>query len=131
MALVIAGLAVLLILLGLPLFVAISITAALQFLNLAIDPTVVIVELYRVASAPTLLAIPLFTLAGYVLAESKAPKRLLNLADALLGWLPGGVAIVAFSTCALFTCFTGASGITIIALGGLIYPILRKNNYSE
>jgi len=131
MALVIAGLAILLILLGLPLFVAISITAVLQFSNIDIDPTVVIVELYRVASAPTLLAIPLFTLAGYVLAESKAPKRLLNLADALLGWLPGGIAIVSFSTCALFTCFTGASGITIIALGGLIYPILRKNNYSE
>ncbi|MBU4446241.1 TRAP transporter large permease subunit [bacterium] len=131
MALVIAGLAILLILLGLPLFVAISITAVMQFSNLDIDPTVVIVELYRVASAPTLLAIPLFTLAGYVLAESKAPKRLLNLADALLGWLPGGIAIVSFSTCALFTCFTGASGITIIALGGLIYPILRKNNYSE
>jgi C4-dicarboxylate transporter DctM subunit len=129
--LVITALAVLLILIGLPLFVAVGFTASLQFLNSGIDPTVVIVELYRIASAPTLLAIPLFTLAGYILAESQAPKRLLNLADALLGWMPGGVAIVSLITCALFTCFTGASGITIIAIGGLIYPILMKQAYTE
>jgi len=115
----------------LPLFAAIGITGIIQFAISGIDPTVVIVEMYRVASAPTLLAIPLFTLAGYVLAESSAPRRLLNLAEALLGWIPGGVAIGSLVTCALFTCFTGASGITIIALGGLILPILLKNNYSE
>lgn len=122
---------VILILVGLPLFAAIGIAATLQFSRVGIDPTVVIVELYRLASAPTLLAIPLFTLAGYILAESKAPRRLLNLADALIGWIPGGVAIVSLATCAMFTCFTGASGITIIALGGLIYPILRKHHYNE
>ena len=131
MALAITLLVVCLILIGLPLFAAIGLTSALQFINTGVNPTVIIVELYRIASAPTLLAIPLFTLAGYVLAESKAPKRLLNLADAMLGWMPGGVAIVSLSTCALFTCFTGASGITIIAIGGLIYPILRKQQYSE
>ena len=116
---------------GLPLFAAIGISAVFQFLVTDIDPTVVIVELYRIASAPTLLAIPLFTLTGYILAESNAPKRLFNLADALLGWMPGGVAIVSLVTCALFTCFTGASGITIIAIGGLIYPILKSKKYSE
>lgn len=131
MTLSITVLVVLLIGIGLPLFAAIGFAAAMQFTFSGIDPTVVIVELYRIASAPTLLAIPLFTLAGYVLAESKAPKRLLNLADALLGWLPGGVALVALITCALFTCFTGASGITIIAIGGLIYPILKKQQYDE
>ncbi len=131
MAFAITALVIFLILLGLPLFSAIGLTASLQFINTGIDPAVVIVELYRIASAPTLLAIPLFTLAGYILAESKAPRRLLNLADALLGWMPGGVAIVSLSTCALFTCFTGASGITIIAIGGLIYPILRKQDYTE
>jgi len=131
MTLIITALAVILILLGLPLFVAIGFSASLQFSNSGIDPTVVIVELYRIASAPTLLAIPLFTLAGYILAESQAPKRLLNLADAILGWMPGGVAIVSLITCALFTCFTGASGITIIAIGGLIYPILKKQAYTD
>ena len=122
---------VILIMIGLPLFAAIGISAVFQFLVTDIDPTVVIVELYRIASAPTLLAIPLFTLTGYILAESNAPKRLFNLADALLGWMPGGVAIVSLVTCALFTCFTGASGITIIAIGGLIYPILKSKKYSE
>ncbi|HDP69033.1 MAG TPA: TRAP transporter large permease subunit [Candidatus Marinimicrobia bacterium] len=131
MAFSVTFLVLFLISIGLPLFSAIGFTAAMQFIHSGIDPTVVIVELYRIASAPTLLAIPLFTLAGYVLAESKAPKRLLNLADAVLGWLPGGVAIVALITCALFTCFTGASGITIIAIGGLIYPILNKQQYNE
>jgi len=126
-----AGIIVLLIIAGLPLFAAISISAILLFLSSGIDPTVVIVELYRIASAPTLLAIPLFTFAGFILAESKAPKRLLNLADSLFGWAPGGVAIVSLITCALFTCLTGASGITIIAIGGLIYPILLKHNYTE
>ncbi|MFA7563835.1 MAG: TRAP transporter large permease subunit [Candidatus Neomarinimicrobiota bacterium] len=131
MALLFLVLIVVLILGGLPLFAAIGITGIIQFAISGIDPTVVIVEMYRVASAPTLLAIPLFTLAGYVLAECSAPRRLLNLAEALLGWIPGGVAIGSLVTCALFTCFTGASGITIIALGGLILPILLKNNYSE
>ncbi len=131
MALLFLVLIVVLIFCGLPLFAAIGITGIIQFAISGIDPTVVIVEMYRVASAPTLLAIPLFTLAGYVLAESSAPRRLLNLAEALLGWIPGGVAIGSLVSCALFTCFTGASGITIIALGGLILPILLKNNYSE
>jgi tripartite ATP-independent transporter DctM subunit len=73
----------------------------------------------------------LFTFAGYLLAESKSPKRLVDLAQALFGWMPAGLAIVALFTCAVFTAFTGASGVTIVALGGLLYPILLKERYPE
>jgi tripartite ATP-independent transporter DctM subunit len=96
-----------------------------------VELSAVSVEIYRLASAPTILTIPLFTFAGYVLAESKAPVRLLHLSQALLGWMPGGVAIVTLFICAFFTAFTGASGVTIIALGGLLYPILKDEGYSE
>jgi len=122
---------ILLIISGLPLFSAVGGITISLFAKNGIDPTVVIAELFRLASAPTLMAIPLFTLAGYTLAESQAPKRLFNLIDATIGFLPGGIGIVTLVICALFTCFTGASGITIIALGGLLYPILRKQNYSD
>lgn len=131
MLLFIILLLIILIFAGLPLFAAIGGITVGLFANNGIDPTVVIAELYRLASAPALMAIPLFTLAGYVLAESKAPKRLFDLIDASIGFLPGGIGIVTLVICALFTCFTGASGITIIALGGLLYPILRKQNYSD
>ena len=116
---------------GAPLFTVIGGAALLGFHGLSIDPAAVIVELYRMASAPTLLAIPLFTFAGYLLAESQAPRRLLDLSRALLGWLPGGVAVVSLGTAAVFTAFSGASGITIVALGGLLFPILLKEAYSE
>lgn len=122
---------ILLALLGSPLFVIIGAIALLAFHSLGIDTSAVIVELYRIASAPTLLAIPLFTFAGYILADSKTPKRLVNLSRAAVGWLPGGQAIVALITCAFFTAFTGASGVTIVALGGLLYPILRSEAYPE
>jgi len=122
---------IILFLLSVPLFATIGLSAILQFLRSGIDPTVVIVELNRIASAPTLLAIPLFTFTGYILAQSNAPKRLFNLADSIIGWLPGGIAIVSLAVCAIFTCLTGASGITIIAIGGLVYPILLKKGYPE
>lgn len=116
---------------GTPLFAVISGIALLAFYFAGIDLMVVIQELYRLASQPIVLAIPLFTFAGYMLAESKAPQRLINLSKALFGWIPGGLSIVALVSCAIFTAFTGASGVTIIALGGLLYPILRKENYPE
>lgn len=122
---------VLLALFGAPLFAIIGAIAMLSFAAEGIDPSVVIVELYRIGSNPTLVAIPLFTFAGYVLAESKAPTRLVNLARAFFGSIPGGLAVVALVTCALFTAFTGASGVTIVALGGLLYPILLKEQYPE
>jgi tripartite ATP-independent transporter DctM subunit len=118
-------------LLGEPLFIVISALALLLFYFAEIDSMVVIIELYRLASQPILLAIPLFTFTGYLLAESKAPERIVNLSRALIGWLPGGLAIVALISCAIFTAFTGASGVTIIALGGLLLSVLIKDNYPE
>ena len=120
---------VLVALLGAPLFVVLGTGALLSAVNSGLDPAVLIVELYRMASSPNLLAIPLFTLAGVTLAEGGAPQRLVSLFNALVGWLPGGVAIVALVSCAFFTAFSGASGITIFALGGLLYPILRSEGY--
>ena len=90
----------------------------------------IIIDLNRLARNPTIMTIPLFTFAGYVMAESNAPKRLIALAQTSVGWLPGGVAVVVLVTCAFFTTFTGASGVTIVALGGLLYPILRQH-YTE
>lgn len=116
---------------GAPLFVFFGGLALLLFWAVGIDTSAVIIEMYRMASAPTLVAIPLFTFAGYLMAESKTPQRLVNLSRALFGWMPGGSAIVALVACAFFTAFTGASGITIIALGGLLYPILLKEKYEE
>src|SRR5690606_12435805 len=79
--------------------------------------------------ASVLSTIPLFIYAGYVLAESKTADRLVRFANAALGWMPGGLAIVTIMTCALFTTFTGASGVTIVALGGVLMPALVKNGY--
>lgn len=121
----------LLALLGVPLFIIMALAALTAFSFTDVELSAVAVEIYRISSAPTLLTIPLFTLAGYLMAESGSPKRLLRLADAALGWLPGGVAIVSLVICAFFTAFTGASGVTIIALGGLLYPILKNEGYSE
>lgn len=116
---------------GVPLFVIMALAALTAFSFTGVELSAVAVEIYRISSAPTLLTIPLFTLAGYLMAESGSPKRLLRLADAALGWLPGGVAIVSLVICAFFTAFTGASGVTIIALGGLLFPILKSEGYTE
>ena len=121
----------LLALLGAPIFAVMSAFALVAFFFSGIELSAVAVEIYRLASAPTIITIPLFTFAGYVLAESKAPVRLLRFSQALFGWMPGGVAIVCLFICAFFTAFTGASGVTIIALGGLLYPILIQEGYSD
>ncbi len=83
------------------------------------------------AGSPILVTIPLFTFVGYVLAESKTAERLVRTSTALVGWLPGGLAIVCVLASAIFTLFTGGSGVTIIAIGGLLYPALRREGYSE
>jgi len=116
---------------GAPLFVVIGGLALTLFGSAGVDPQAVIIEMYRLASAPTLIAIPLFTFSGFLLAESKSPERLVALYRALFGWMPGGVAIAALISCAFFTSFNGASGVTIIAIGGLLYPILIKERYTE
>jgi C4-dicarboxylate transporter DctM subunit len=118
-------------LLGTPLFIIISASALLSFYLVGIDSSIVIIEMYRLAKTPMLIAIPLFAFAGYVLAESGAPGRLVRVSKAILGWLPGGLAVVVLFACTLFTAFTGASGVTIIALGGLLLPALLSEKYPE
>ncbi|NIQ95571.1 MAG: TRAP transporter large permease subunit, partial [Desulfuromonadales bacterium] len=116
---------------GAPLFTVIAASAMWGFYRQGIDLQVMTIEVYRIAEMPVLLAIPLFTFAGYLLSESDAPSRLVRLTRALIGWMPGGLAVVALAACALFTAFTGASGVTIIALGALLYPALLEDGYDE
>ena len=116
---------------GVPLFAIIAGGAILGYLRADVPLASIAVEILGVATLPTLVAIPLFCFAGYVLAESPAPKLLVRLSEALFGWMPGGLAIFALAVCALFTAFTGASGITIIAMGALLYPALKQARYSE
>lgn len=130
MAMLISSLFILLALMGAPLFAVIAASALWGFFLQDVSLSVVAIEIYRLTEMPVLTAIPLFTFAGYLLGESKAPQRLVRITDALLGWMPGGLAIVALIACALFTAFTGASGVTIVALGALLYPALKKAGYS-
>jgi tripartite ATP-independent transporter DctM subunit len=116
---------------GAPLFSVIAGASLLAFYLLDIDLSLVIIEMYRLASNPMLVALVLFALAGYLLAESGASRRLVRLSTTLLGQAPGGLAIVALLTSAFFTALTGASGITIVALGGLLLPALLEDRYSE
>ena len=122
---------ILLAVVGAPLFAVIAAGALLGFMRSGIDPMVVAMEIYRIAETPVLIAIPLFTFAGYLLGESGAPRRLVRVTNALFGWIPGGLAVVALAACALFTAFTGASGVTIVALGALLYPALKDAGYED
>ncbi len=117
--------------LGAPLFAVILAIALLGFYYAGIDLSVVAVDIYRISDTPVLLALPLFTFAGYLLGESNASQRLVRITRVFIGWIPGGFAIVAFIACALFTAFTGASGVTIVALGALLYPALTQAGYQE
>lgn len=117
--------------LGTPLFIVIAALALISFYAIDIDLSVVIIEMSRLADTPLLLSLPLFIFAGTLLAESGTPQRLLRLSQVLLGWMPGGLAVVSLMVCAVFTAFTGASGVTIFAIGGLLYPALIRDNYSE
>ncbi len=118
-------------LIGTPLFIVIAALALLSFHGAGIDISVVIIEMSRLADTPLLLSLPLFIFAGTLLSESGAPQRMLTLSRLLLGWMPGGLAVVALLVCAVFTAFTGASGVTIFALGGLLFPALVADRYSE
>jgi tripartite ATP-independent transporter DctM subunit len=91
----------------------------------------ILIEMNRLASMPVMVALPLFTFVGCLLTETEAPKRIMNFMQALMGWLPGGLAIAALCACAFFTALTGTSGVTIVALGSLLYPILRQRHYNE
>ncbi|MFC1824371.1 TRAP transporter large permease [Thermodesulfobacteriota bacterium] len=117
--------------LGMPLFSVILGAAMLGFYFSGVDLSVVAIELYRISDTPLLMALPLFTYAGYLMAESRTSHRLVRLTRVILGWMPGGLAVVALVSCALFTAFTGASGVTIVALGALLYPALKEAGYRE
>ena len=131
MGLISTLLTVFLALIGTPLFIVIAFSGLLFLFFNGIDLTAMIIELYKLAHTPTLVAIPLFSLAGYILAASKASDRLVRLSNALLGWLPGGLAVIALMVSAVFTALTGATGLTIIALGGLLFPALKIQGYPE
>jgi TRAP-type C4-dicarboxylate transport system permease large subunit len=119
-------------LLGAPMFAVLAAFALLGFYISDIQFAALIVDIYsQFSNQPVLYTIPIFTFAGFILAESKASIRVVNFSQAILGWLPGGLAIVSLVACAFFTTFTGASGVTIIALGGLLYPALMKGKYSD
>jgi C4-dicarboxylate transporter, DctM subunit len=118
-------------LLGAPIFIALGGAALLFFFGEGVPVAAIPVETYRVVASPSIPTIPLFTLAGYLLAESNASLRLVRLFRAWFGWLPGGAAIAATLVCAFFSTFTGASGVTILALGGLLLPVLLQSGYGE
>ncbi|MBK5102148.1 MAG: TRAP transporter large permease subunit [Desulfobacteraceae bacterium] len=131
MILVMVILLVIFIILGLPLFIGILAAAMLGLYASQVEFTAIPIEIFRLANSPTLLAIPLFTFAGYLLAEGNTSVRLVRFSRSLFGWVPGGLGVVALVSCAFFTAITGATGITIIALGGLLFPALVSENYEE
>jgi len=118
-------------LLGAPVFVVMAGYALLLFYLAGTPVASVPAETFRLVVSPTLPAIPLLTVAGYVLAEGGASRRLVRAAQGCFGWMPGGLAVMAAFVCALFTTFTGASGVTILALGGIILPALVSEKYPE
>ena len=118
-------------LVGAPVFVAMGGIALVLFFRDGVPVSAVTADIYRLMVSPTLPAVPLLTACGYVLAESNASRRLVRFFRALFGWMPGGVAVLVAAVCALFTTFTGGSGVTIMALGALLYSILREDGYPE
>ena len=116
---------------GAPLFSVLLAASMLGFYSADIELAIVAIELYRIVDTPLLVTLPLFTFSGYLLSESNTSTRLVNVMQSLFGFLPSGLAIVAFIACALFTALTGASGVTIVALGALLLPALRQGGFSE
>ena len=117
--------------LGAPLFLVMSALALTSFFSSGIDLSVVIIEMSRLADTPMLVSLPLFIFSGTLLSESHAPQRILRFTTAFFSWVPGGLAVVSLAVCAVFTAFTGASGVTIVALGGLLLPALINDGYSS
>ncbi len=122
---------IILVILGMPLFAGLLAAAMLGLYVSGVEFMAIPIEIARLANAPILLAIPLFTFAGYLLAEGGSSARLVRFSKSLFGWIPGGLGVVALVTCAFFTAVTGATGITIIALGGLLFPALMSEKYEE
>ena len=116
---------------GAPIFTVIGGIAVVFFMRDDVPAAAVAAETYRIVASPTLPTIPLFTLAGMLLSAGASSQRLVRLFRAWFGWMPGGVAVAAVVICAFFTSFTGASGVTILAMGGLLLPMLMDNGYSR
>jgi C4-dicarboxylate transporter, DctM subunit len=119
---------------GTPIFIIVAGISIYCFLNTGGGlPAIqtVIIEMNRLTGMPVLAALPLFTLAGSLLSHTDAPRRLMNLMQTMFGWLPGGVGVASLFSCVLFTALTGASGVTIVAVGGLLYPILLARGYTS
>ena len=116
---------------GAPIFVGLGGMAVLLFWADYTPISAIPTEAYRIVVSPTLPTIPLFTLAGYLLAESKASERLVDVFRELFGWIPGGTPVIIVVLCGFFTALTGGSGVTILALGGLLLPLLLKEGYSR
>jgi C4-dicarboxylate transporter, DctM subunit len=116
---------------GTPIFIILGGIALLLFFSSGGSTAIIANEAYTMLTGPLIPTIPLFTLAGYLLSESKSGERLVRLFMACFGWLPGGLAVVVTLICTFFTTFTGASGITILALGGLLSVVLLKGNYRK
>ena len=116
---------------GTPLFAILGGTAAFLFMREGVTPATILIETYSLSVSPTLPAIPLFTLAGFLLAEGHASERLLRVFRAFFGWIPGGTAVVCAVLCSFFTVFTGGSGVTILAVGGVLFPALLRDGYRE
>ncbi|MDY6879313.1 MAG: TRAP transporter large permease subunit [Desulfatiglans sp.] len=122
---------ILLVLLGLPLFVGLIAASMLGLYVNRVEFSAIPIEIFRLANAPVLLAIPLFTFAGYLLSEGGTATRLIRFSKSVFGWVPGGLGVMALASCAFFTAITGATGVTIIALGGLLLPALISEQYDE
>ena len=118
-------------LIGAPIFSLLGGIAVFSFLVGGDGPVIMAIKAHEELTSPGLAAIPLFTLAGFLLAEGHSSKRLLRVFRALFGWAPGGTAVAAASLCAFFTLFTGGSGVTILAIGGLLLPALLADGYRE
>lgn len=121
----------LLALMGAPLFAVILGAAALGFYALDTPLSVLHINLYQLTDSVVLMALPLFTFAGFLLGEARTADRMVRLSQAAFGWMRGGMAFVALIACAVFTALTGGSGVTIVALGGLLFPALVKAGYRE
>ncbi len=119
----------LLALLGAPLFAVLQGAAALGFYTQGSPLAVLHIDIYQLSDSVVLMALPLFTFAGFLLSESRTADRLVRLSQAAFGWMPGGMAFVALIACAFFTALTGGSGVTIVALGALLLPALVKAGY--
>ncbi|MDA8122894.1 MAG: TRAP transporter large permease subunit [Deltaproteobacteria bacterium] len=117
--------------LGAPLFAGIGGAAVLFFRHADVPLGSISAEIYRLVTSPSLPTIPLFAFAGYLLTVGNVSRRLVRFFRALVGWMPGAIAVVTVLVCTFFTTFTGASGVTIVALGGILLPALLAERYPE